>query len=143
MYASLDVNISPAIRRLWVWVLLGNSDIFLSKNSSKNIIINKTCFNWLKFLYFIASVCKLTQSYFNNENSRTNSCILRPFSRHIFLDFDWVEQRRTGLFSHWHHEGHFGLQRQRWDSTSDENSRLCWSGTVLEMQNCVGSVKRE
>ena len=32
-------SISPAIRRLWVRVPLGNSDIFLKKNSSKNNIV--------------------------------------------------------------------------------------------------------
>ena len=33
--------VSPAIRKLWVRVPLGNSDIFLSKNSSNNIVITK------------------------------------------------------------------------------------------------------
>ena len=34
-------SVSPAMWRLWVRVPLGNSDIFLSKNSSKNSIINE------------------------------------------------------------------------------------------------------
>ena len=36
----LSLKVVGPIRRLWVRVPLGNSDIFLSKNSSKNIIIN-------------------------------------------------------------------------------------------------------
>ena len=36
---EINLLISPAIRRLWAQVPLGNSEIFLSKNSLKNIII--------------------------------------------------------------------------------------------------------
>ena len=74
MYISSSV--SPAIWRLWVQVPLAwNSDIFLSKNSSKNIIIT-ICLQKLKKCKICQKSCQFFVSFYQSKTFYWQNYIL-------------------------------------------------------------------